>query len=42
MNWDLGVDIYTRPRVKQLASGNLCTARGAELGAWDNLEGWDG
>ena len=31
MNWEIGVDIYTLPCVKQIASGNLLYSTGAQL-----------
>ena len=33
MNWEMGIDIYTLPRVKLMASGKLRITQGAQLGA---------
>ena len=32
MNWEIGIDIYTLPCVKQIASGNLLYSTGSS--AW--------
>ena len=29
MNWEIGIDIYTLPRIKQIASGNLLYSTGS-------------
>ena len=43
MNWEIGIDIYTVPRVKQLM-GSCCLTQGAHLGAlWVGWGGrWEG
>ena len=34
MNWEIRIDVFALPRVKQIASGNLLyIAQGAQLGA---------
>ena len=33
MNWEIGIDIYTIPCVKQIAVGTCCIAQGDQLGA---------
>ena len=32
MNWEIGIDIYTLPCVKQIASGNLQYSAGSSAG----------
>ena len=46
MNWESGIDIYTPPWVKQIASGKLLYSRGSSAPLWWPKEverrQWDG
>ena len=42
MNWEIGIDIYTLPCVKQIASGNLLYGAGRSASVLcDDLDGLD-
>ena len=43
MHWEIGIDMDTRPRVKQRASGKMLWGTHRELGVvlWDDLEEQD-
>ena len=42
MNWESGIETYTLPYVKLIASGNLLYYAGSsKLVLCDSLEGWD-